>query len=260
MNYKRIYDQLIDRAKNRVLEGYKERHHIIPKCLGGTNKKENLADLTAEEHYLAHQLLVRIHPGERKLVFALNAMYISKEGRKLTIREFGWIRRKVSEETRKMLLGTKASEEAKKKMSEARKGKPSPLRGVTISDSHRENLKKARKKHGMTQEMLDNLAKGREIRLQTPMSENGRKSVSDKLKIRMEDPELKKEAVARLNSPEANAKKDLFYKEKFESMSDEEKKEYASRLHSPESISKRTITWKKNWEMKKMSQLMECLL
>jgi hypothetical protein len=44
MNYLKIYNDIVDRSKNRVLEGYKERHHIIPRCVGGTNDKSNLVD------------------------------------------------------------------------------------------------------------------------------------------------------------------------------------------------------------------------
>jgi len=54
MNYKRIHDQIIERAKSRILEGYKERHHIIPKCMGGNNEKDNLVYLTAREHFIIH--------------------------------------------------------------------------------------------------------------------------------------------------------------------------------------------------------------
>jgi hypothetical protein len=74
MNYQRIYNQIIDRAKKRELEGYKERHHIIPKCMGGSNKKENLVELTAREHYICHLLLCRIHPNSQKLIYALTSM------------------------------------------------------------------------------------------------------------------------------------------------------------------------------------------
>jgi hypothetical protein len=70
MNYEKIYMQLITRAKARVLEGYKERHHIIPKCLGGNNDKENLVDLTAREHYIAHLLLAEIYPKNKKIIYA----------------------------------------------------------------------------------------------------------------------------------------------------------------------------------------------
>lgn len=62
MNYQKIYNQLIDRAKIRNLKGvYFERHHIIPRAHGGNNKKENLVKLTAREHLLAHLLLWKIH-------------------------------------------------------------------------------------------------------------------------------------------------------------------------------------------------------
>jgi hypothetical protein len=74
MNYQKIYDQIIERAKTRQLEGYKEKHHIIPKCLGGSNDKENLVELTAREHFLCHRLLVEIYPEENKLKYALYLM------------------------------------------------------------------------------------------------------------------------------------------------------------------------------------------
>lgn len=63
MNYARIYAQMISRAQVRdftQLE-YVERHHILPRALGGTDEKNNLVVLTAREHFLAHWLLFRIH-------------------------------------------------------------------------------------------------------------------------------------------------------------------------------------------------------
>ena len=39
-----IYDQLIDRSRDRVLDGYTEKHHIIPKSMCGSNKKSNIAE------------------------------------------------------------------------------------------------------------------------------------------------------------------------------------------------------------------------
>jgi hypothetical protein len=79
MNYQKIYNQIIERAKNRVLGGYKEKHHILPKCLGGDNKKENLIELTAREHFLSHMLLCEIHPKNDKLKYALWLMVIGKK-------------------------------------------------------------------------------------------------------------------------------------------------------------------------------------
>jgi hypothetical protein len=72
MNYTKIYSQLIERARNRKPEkdGYYERHHIIPKSLGGGNDKDNLVKLTAKEHFVAHKLLVEIYPDNGKLIHA----------------------------------------------------------------------------------------------------------------------------------------------------------------------------------------------
>jgi hypothetical protein len=63
MNYSSHYNLLIERAKVRTLNCYKEAHHIIPKCLGGTDDPTNLVNLTAREHYIAHLLLAKIHGG-----------------------------------------------------------------------------------------------------------------------------------------------------------------------------------------------------
>lgn len=57
--YYRIYLALCNRGKNRIVEGYTEKHHILPKSLGGLNTIENLVRLTAREHFIAHACLVR---------------------------------------------------------------------------------------------------------------------------------------------------------------------------------------------------------
>jgi hypothetical protein len=74
MNYRKIYFDLIAKAKSetktrRKSLGYFEGHHILPKSLGGTDKPENLVNLTAREHFIAHALLIRFLKGD-----ALNKM------------------------------------------------------------------------------------------------------------------------------------------------------------------------------------------
>ena len=69
MNYEKIYNDLIAKAKsdeaNRTkLTGYFEDHHILPKSLGGSNRKSNIVRLTAREHFIAHALLIRFLNGE----------------------------------------------------------------------------------------------------------------------------------------------------------------------------------------------------
>ena len=54
------YEKFIESRKCRVIpEGtYTEKHHILPKCLGGIDD-DNLIDLTAREHFIAHKMLYR---------------------------------------------------------------------------------------------------------------------------------------------------------------------------------------------------------
>ena len=74
MNWSRHYNALMEQARDRDLNGYSERHHVLPKCMGGTDAKENLVRLTAKEHFIAHKLLIRMHPEVRGLWLALIAM------------------------------------------------------------------------------------------------------------------------------------------------------------------------------------------
>lgn len=77
MNYRNIYESLIKKAlqQNRIKvphDGY-DRHHIIPKSLGGDESSSNLVLLTGREHYLAHKLLVKMYQGNdrKKMIYAL---------------------------------------------------------------------------------------------------------------------------------------------------------------------------------------------
>lgn len=65
-----IQNILNTRGRFGIPEGeYKERHHIVPKCIGGTNDKDNLIDLYAREHFIAHKLLA-IETNDSKLICA----------------------------------------------------------------------------------------------------------------------------------------------------------------------------------------------
>lgn len=99
MDYFAIYDKLISRARGRVLDIYTEHHHIIPKCLGGLDVFDNLVDLTPEEHFVAHQLLVKMYPNNHKLVYAANMMCVSGNAKRSNKR-YGWLKRKFSESQR----------------------------------------------------------------------------------------------------------------------------------------------------------------
>lgn len=64
--YTKWYISIIDNAKSRVNNGYVERHHIIPRSIGGTDNYENLVDLSAREHAICHILLTKMVIGNAK--------------------------------------------------------------------------------------------------------------------------------------------------------------------------------------------------
>jgi 5-methylcytosine-specific restriction endonuclease McrA len=64
--YFKWYYEIVKNASNRVIFGYVEKHHIVPKSLGGTNEKSNLVSLTAREHFVCHRLLTKMTIGESK--------------------------------------------------------------------------------------------------------------------------------------------------------------------------------------------------
>ena len=122
MNYKNVYDRFIaGRQSSPVPSCYTEKHHILPRSLGGLNGKSNLIRLTPSDHLFAHKLLAKIY-NTRGLWFALVTM-CSEGG--LSAR------------------GIKASrhdyERARMKYSESFKLNH-PSRGKALTDEHRRKL------------------------------------------------------------------------------------------------------------------------
>jgi hypothetical protein len=66
--YTRIYYSIISNAQSRLLpkDVYTEKHHIIPKSLGGDNHVSNLVRLTAKEHFICHLFLTKMTTGRQK--------------------------------------------------------------------------------------------------------------------------------------------------------------------------------------------------
>jgi len=140
MNYAKHYDALIDRAKCRLLEGYSERHHVIPKCMGGSNNIDNIVRLTPEEHYVAHQLLTKIFPKERGLAYAALLMGSSREGNKT----YGWIKRRHAIAVSENLTGkTKETHEFRKSQANKLKGRSKETHDYLrkLGDLHRSRTK-----------------------------------------------------------------------------------------------------------------------
>lgn len=115
MNYTNIYESLIARARGRKLTDYVERHHIIPRCMGGGEDISNLVELTAEEHFVAHQLLVKIYPDNRNLLFAAHMMTRGNKKHSRNNKEYGWLRKRRSIAASEFAKGRKRGKYTKTK-------------------------------------------------------------------------------------------------------------------------------------------------
>jgi len=86
--YTNWYYTIINNAKNRKILNYDvEKHHIIPKSLGGNNSKNNLVNLSYREHFLCHWLLIKMTDGKNnmKMLFAFNSMSTTNKNNKRII-------------------------------------------------------------------------------------------------------------------------------------------------------------------------------
>jgi hypothetical protein len=127
--YSHWYYNIISNAQTRELpkETYIEKHHIIPKSLGGSNKKENIANLTAREHLICHLLLIRITSGDAKSKMACAAMRMMFSSKthnrcKVSSRTYEFVRTAVAL-SKKGKTGYKHTDEAKEKISISKLGK-----------------------------------------------------------------------------------------------------------------------------------------
>lgn len=63
------YHKFIDRLRNQVVDGYCEKHHILPRSLGGSDDPSNIICLTVRQHYIAHWMLWKAYGGSMAVAF-----------------------------------------------------------------------------------------------------------------------------------------------------------------------------------------------
>lgn len=136
--YSQKYYSLVNRAKSRTLDSsiYVERHHVIPKSLGGSNKKSNLVKLTPREHFICHLLLPKMLVGmsKRKMMFALtNFINRARHGSTKIY--------KISSRTYQ-----KIKIESSKYMSEIQTGRAAHNRGKSQTEKNKQSVREANSK------------------------------------------------------------------------------------------------------------------
>jgi len=154
MDYQKQYTIIIRHAilQNRIKHNgiYYENHHVIPKCLDGSDEKENLILLTFKEHFLCHKLLTYIYPHDRKIACAYHKMAFSKKNKcHISARNYVYAKELISlipmsEETKEKIkisnTGRIHSEESKAKMSKKLKGKLASNKGKKMSEEQKLKL------------------------------------------------------------------------------------------------------------------------
>jgi hypothetical protein len=133
-------------------EIYTERHHIIPRSLGGSNDSTNLVKLTAKEHRLVHILLPRmtVDPAHTKSMwYALWMMLRTRnkdQNRKISKGSmFELAKIEVAKNSSQLHKGKTVSNETREKLSKSCQGRPSVFKGKTHSAESKQKLSTAHK-------------------------------------------------------------------------------------------------------------------
>lgn len=182
MNYEKIYQLIIEKAKKRqeLINEY-EIHHILPRSLGGQDTSDNLVKLTYKEHYVCHRLLTYIYPNLKQMHFAFwmmsnrfknsiritantyrlckinyikhrSGIPLSEEVKlKISISKknnpcFFWVGKKHSELTKEKMRISALNRNISKENELIRREKISKSHlGKTLSESHKQNISDSKK-------------------------------------------------------------------------------------------------------------------
>lgn len=162
MDYQRIYDAFIadrllkcpEKAKRKSME----RHHIVPKCLSGSNDLSNLVNLSFSDHIFAHLLLAKLHGGKLAIAFQRMTTVERYRGRHTRLKHAAL-------------------------MAESRKAKGNSMRGRKQSAAHAEALKRyneSRRGKGLHPNLLAARKRQGELRRGKPAHPKALEAISRK--------------------------------------------------------------------------------
>lgn len=169
--YRNLYIKLIDRCKlmtkDELNAQYTEKHHILPKCMGGKDEDDNIIVLPIRYHIMAHLILLEAYPDIQGLSYAI--LILTNGGKSKTQFERNSIVEKrfssrlisrIREESIKKISGKNnpnygkpRSEDFKKLMSQkfsgsgnpmyGRRGKTNPNYGKPLSEERKAKISKS---------------------------------------------------------------------------------------------------------------------
>jgi len=167
--YNKWYNQIIDRAKGRVLKPPFERHHIKPRSLGGTDDRENIAFITPREHFICHWLLIKMTTGEDhyKMLNALRMMRAENPGQK----------RYQTKITSRVYESIKL--EYARLQSDRIRGEKNPMWGKTHTKEARQAIREKNTGKKLTEEQISRQVAAQTGRKRAPFSEEWRAKMSE---------------------------------------------------------------------------------
>jgi hypothetical protein len=159
MNYKKVYDNIIESAKENALVRkeekincgvYFENHHIIPKFLGGRDDETNMVLLTAREHYICHWILYKINPCKEN---AFSWWMMSNnpgnkyhtDRKRQTSRSYEYAKKAFSLHIGDVHRGKPLSQEHKNKLSQSKKGDKNYMYGKKHTEERKKHLSEINK-------------------------------------------------------------------------------------------------------------------
>lgn len=166
--YTRWYNQIIENSRNRIIEGYFEKHHITPRSLGGSDNIENIVLLTAREHFICHWLLTKMTDKEDhwKMINALRMMRAEKQG----------------QQRYKTAITSRVYESLKKEysilQSERNRGEKNPMWGKTHTIEARKIISQKNTGKKLTEEQIARQIAAQTGRKRQPFSKEWKENLS----------------------------------------------------------------------------------
>lgn len=130
--YTKWYFSIINKPRTNI--HITEKHHIIPKSLGGSNRKENIVCLTPKEHFVCHWLLTKMTFGENKKKMCYAFWSMTRNNKKMR-RSYSSLEYNSAKKhfissrkgkTHQEIYGKEIAEKIKESLSKAHKGLPKP--------------------------------------------------------------------------------------------------------------------------------------
>jgi hypothetical protein len=149
--YTKWYLSIVKSAQLSNVVGYTERHHIIPKSIGGSNDKENIVKLTPKQHFICHRLLVKMTQGKdrQKMVYAFWIMSNKKRLNSVTSNAYASAKNLIQEVMRDRHITNEFRQKCrnrqlgKKMLPQTREALLKSNFGKSLDDERKEKIKKS---------------------------------------------------------------------------------------------------------------------